>query len=69
MLYKGKRWNYLTHNTLQQDFDALADKVSSLYNEKCELEQFVSRFKNGNREYLEIRGTAEQIVNRLLTEQ
>ena len=63
MLYKGKRWNYLTHHTLQQNFDALADKVSSLYNEKCQLEQFVSRFKNGNREYFMIRSIAEQIVN------
>ena len=54
---------------LQQNFDTLTDKVNDLYNEKCQLEQFVSRFKNGNRNYLEIRGTAEEIVNRLLAEQ
>ena len=52
-----------THNTVQQNFDTLTDKVDDLYNEKCQLEQFVSRYKNGNREYLEIRGVAEQIVN------
>jgi hypothetical protein len=26
-----------TYNTFQQNFDTLADKVSSLYNEKCQL--------------------------------
>jgi predicted nuclease with TOPRIM domain len=58
-----------THNMLQQNFDELVDKVSNLSNEKDQLEQFVSRYKNGNRNYLEIRGTAEEIVNRLLAEQ
>jgi hypothetical protein len=57
-----------THNTLQ-NFDTLADKASSLYNEKSQLEEFVSRFKNGNRTYLEIKGVAEQIVYGLLSEQ
>jgi hypothetical protein len=47
----------------------LTEKVNDLYNEKCQVEQFVSRFKNGNRNYLKIRGTAEQIVNRQLAEQ
>jgi hypothetical protein len=46
----------------------LADKVSNLSNEKDQLEQFVSRFKNGNRKYLEIRSIAEQIVYGLLSE-
>jgi uncharacterized protein YoxC len=58
-----------THNTVQQNFDILTEKVNDLYNEKCQLEQFVSRFKNGNRKYLEIRGIAQEIVNRLLAEQ
>jgi Lhr-like helicase len=57
-----------THNTLQENFDTLADKVYSLCNEKSQLEEFVSRFKNGNREYLMIRSIAEQIVNTLLAE-
>ena len=52
-----------TRNMLQQNFDTLTDKVNDLYNEKCQLEEFVSRFKNGNRKYLEIRSIAEQIVN------
>jgi hypothetical protein len=58
-----------THNTLQQNFDILADKVSNRSNEKDQLEEFVTRFKNGNRKYLEIRCIAEQIVNEFLTEQ
>ena len=57
-----------THNTVQQNFDALADKVSSLYNEKCQLEQFVSGYKNGNRNHLGTRSIVEKIVNRLLAE-
>ena len=36
------------HNTVQRNFDVSAAKVSSLYNEKDQLEQFVFRFKNGN---------------------
>ena len=54
-------------NTLKQNFDALGNKVNDLYNEKCQLEQFVSRFKNTSRNYLKIRGIAEQIVNTLLS--
>ena len=57
-----------TENTLQQNFDSLTEKVDDLYNEKSRLEQYVFRFKNGNRKYLEIRGIAEEIVNRLLAE-
>ena len=58
-----------TKNTLQQNFDMLADKVNDLYNEKSRLEEFVSSYKNTNRKYLKIRGIAEQIVNRLLAEE
>jgi chromosome segregation ATPase len=36
-----------THNMLQQNFDTLTDKVNDLYNQKCQLEQFVSKYKNG----------------------
>ncbi|MBV9178529.1 MAG: hypothetical protein JO297_16005 [Nitrososphaeraceae archaeon] len=46
----------------------MTEKVDDLYNEKSRLEQYVFRFKNGNRKYLEIRGIAEEIVNRLLAE-
>ena len=53
---------------LQQNFDILTENVNDLYNEKCQLEQFVTRFKNGNREYLMIRSIAEQIVYGLLSE-
>ena len=56
-----------THNTLQQNFDTLSDRVSDLYNQK-QLEEFVSRLKNGNRNYLEIRDIAEQIVYGFLAE-
>ena len=53
----------------QQNFDALTDKIYSLQNEKNKLEQFVLRFRNGNKEYLKIKGIAEEHVNRFLTEQ
>ena len=39
-----------------------------LYNEKCHLEEFVSSYKNGNRNYHEIKSIAEQIVYGLLSE-
>ena len=54
---------------LQQNFDILTEKVNELYNERCQLERFIARFKNGNRKYLEIRSIAEQIVYGLLSEQ
>jgi hypothetical protein len=49
--------------------DTLTEKVNDLYNEKCQLEQFVSRFKYNNRNYLKIKSIAEQIVYGLLAEQ
>ena len=49
----------------QQNFDALTDKIYSLQNEKNRLEQFVSRFRNSNKKYLEIKSIAEDHVNRL----
>ena len=45
------------------------EDIHSLFNEKCQLQQFVSRFKNGNEKYLQIKDVAEEQVNRLLTEQ
>ena len=53
---------------MQQNFDTLTEKVNDLYNEKCQVEHFVSRFKNGNRAYLEIKSIAEQIVYGFLAE-
>jgi uncharacterized protein (DUF3084 family) len=57
-----------THNILQQNFDILTDKVNDLYNEKYQVEQFVSRFKYTNRKYHKIKSIVEQIVNRQLAE-
>jgi hypothetical protein len=34
-----------------------------------EEDQFVSRYRNGNRKYLEIKSIVEELVDRLLTEQ
>jgi hypothetical protein len=53
----------------QRNFDTLTDKIYCLQNEKNKLEQFVFRFRNGNRKYLEIKSIVEEQVNRLLTEQ
>jgi hypothetical protein len=53
----------------QQNFDSLTDKIYSLQNEKNKTEQFVLRFRNGNKKYLKIKSNAEEQANRLLTEQ
>jgi hypothetical protein len=53
---------------VQQKFDTLTEKVNDLYNEKCQLKQFVSRFKNSNRHYLEIKSIAQQIIYGFLAE-
>jgi hypothetical protein len=42
--------------------------VYDLQNQKHQLEQFVSRFRNINRGYLQIRRIDEEVVDRLLTE-
>jgi hypothetical protein len=51
----------------RQNFDTLQNDIDHLYNEKCQLEQFVLRFRNSNKKYLNIKSIAEEIVNRLLT--
>jgi hypothetical protein len=51
----------------RQNFDTLQNDIDHLYNEKCRLEQFVLRFRNSNKKYLNIKSIAEEIVNRLLT--
>jgi len=42
--------------------------ISDLQNQKHQLEQFASRFKNSNRNYLIVKSIAEQVVDRLLRE-
>jgi DNA-binding CsgD family transcriptional regulator len=56
-------------NMLHQNIDTLQNDVHSLFNEKCQLQQFVSRFRNSDRRYLKIKDVAEEHVNRLLREQ
>ena len=56
-------------NMLHQNIDALQNDIDRLFNERRQLQQFVSRFKNGNEKYLNIKDVAEEQVNRLLTEQ
>ena len=49
--------------------ETLQKNIDQLYNEKCQLEQFVSRFRNTNRRYLKIKSIAEEYVNKLLADQ
>jgi chorismate mutase len=56
-------------NMLHQNVDTLQNDIDYLFNERRQLQQFVSRFKNGNDKYLKIKDVAEDHVNRLLTEQ
>jgi hypothetical protein len=56
-------------NMHHQNVDTLQNDIHSLFNEKCQLQQFVSRFKNGNDKYLKIKDVAEEYVSRLLREQ
>jgi chromosome segregation ATPase len=53
----------------QRNFHTLADKVCNLQNQKHQLEQFASKFKNSNKTYVQIKSIAEQVVDRLLKEQ
>jgi chorismate mutase len=56
-------------NMLHQNIDTLQNDIHSLFNERSSLQQFVSKFKDGNEKYLKIKSVAEEHVNRLLTEQ
>jgi DNA-binding CsgD family transcriptional regulator/cytidylate kinase len=56
-------------NMLHQNIDTLQDNIHSLFNERRQLQQFVSRFKNSDSRYLQIKSIAEEHVNRLLTEE
>ena len=52
----------------QHNIDTLQDNIEHLLNERSQLQQFVSRFKNSNEKYLQIKGIAEQVVDRLSKE-
>jgi chromosome segregation ATPase len=52
----------------QHNVDTLQNDIERLHNERSELQRFVSRFKNSNRRYLQIKGIAEEVVDRLLEE-
>jgi chromosome segregation ATPase len=56
-------------NMHQQNFDTLGDKICDLQDQKHRLEQFAYRFKNSNKKYLKVKSIAEEVVNRLFTEQ
>jgi chorismate mutase len=56
-------------NMHHQNVDTLQNDIDRLFNERLQLQQFVSRFKNGNDKYLKIKDVAEEHVNRLLTEE
>jgi chorismate mutase len=56
-------------NMLHQNIDTLQDDIDRLLNERRQLQQFVSRFKNRNEKYLQIKDVAEEHVNRILREQ
>src|SRR5690349_6489451 len=47
----------------------LLKEIEHLYDEKRQIEQFVSRFRNTNRRYLKIKSIAEEYVNKLLADQ
>jgi hypothetical protein len=54
-------------NMHQHNVDILQNDIERLYNERSELQQFVSRF-NSDRRYLQIKGIAQEVVDRLLAE-
>jgi chorismate mutase len=53
-------------NMHQHNIDTLQNDIERLFNERSELQQFVSRFKNSDSKYLQIKRIAEQVVDRLL---
>jgi hypothetical protein len=60
-----------THKIMKRDVGIAykQNDIHSLFNERSQLQQFVSRLKNGNEEYLKIKDVAEEQVNRFLTEE
>ena len=63
MLYSLSQMINLTIADIWLDYD------QSNINQKHQLEQSVSRFKNSNKKYLKVKGVAKEHVNRLLTEE
>jgi chromosome segregation ATPase len=55
-------------NMHQHNIDSLQNDIAHLYNERSELQQFVFRFKNSDKRYLQIKIIAEQVVDILLAE-
>jgi chorismate mutase len=56
-------------NMHHHNIDTLQNDIDHLLNERRQLQQFVSRFKNSDEKYLKIKDVAEDHVNRLLTEE
>jgi len=56
-------------NMHHHNIDTLQNDIDRLLNERRQLQQLVSRFKNGNRRYLKIKDVAAEHVNRLLKEE
>ena len=56
-------------NMHHHNIDTLQNDIDRLFNERRQLQQFVSRFKNSNKKYLQIKDVAEEQVNGLLTEE
>jgi hypothetical protein len=54
---------------LHQNVDTLQNDIDRIFNERRQLQQFVLRFRNSDRRYLQIKDAAEEHVNRLLKEQ
>jgi DNA-binding CsgD family transcriptional regulator len=56
-------------NMHHQNIDTLQNDIDHLLNERRQLQQYVSRFKNGDGKYLKIKDVAAEQVHRLLTEE
>jgi len=52
----------------KKDVDTLQNDINRLFNERHQLQQFVSRFKNSDSRYLQIKSIAEEVIDRLLAE-
>ena len=51
----------------QYNIGTLQNNTDQLFNERSELQQFVSRFKNSNKRYIQIKRITE-VIDRLLAE-
>ena len=55
-------------NMHRYNIDTLQNDIDHLFNERSQLQQFVLRFTNTNRRYIQINRIAEQVVDGLLAE-